>query len=244
MIGWLGALLLLVEAQSLQLSRREWIGTAAAAGGISVADRAEAELTSRQDLLAAIESKQSDVVVLDIIQRLPQPSISTNAIETLEQQLDGRWELIWSYGAEGFSPLLTLPQPFRPSSFQYFGKAAASEVGSGRIAQGLQGGILGPQTQLWLSSGAIPVNDSTLEIQPPFRWQIGGPYGSGAAKHMIVEAGSDGDFRKTNGRSLEAQQAGKNLYQQVYLENGLRVSTVIAGDPVLVGEVFVHRKLQ
>ena len=47
----------------------------------------------------------------------------------------GEWELIWSYGAEAFSPLLTLPRPFRPDSYQYLGPIATIEVGEGRVAQ-------------------------------------------------------------------------------------------------------------
>ena len=52
-------------------------------------------------------------------------------------------------------------------------------------------------------------------------------------------------FRKVNVRTDEAQQAPANKYKQLYLESGgvgaLRISTVTEGDPVIVGEVFVHR---
>jgi hypothetical protein len=195
--------------------------------------------------LTAIDRKASDAVIMSIIDRLPDPS--QRQVLKYPERLDGQWELIWSYGAEGFSPLLKLPKPFKPDSYQYFGTAAAPEVGAGRIAQGLTGGILGSQRQLWLSSGATPLDGSILEIQPPFRLELGGPYQSKVAKQVLVEAGSDEDFRKTNGRTAEAQAAGKNQYQQLYVENegpgSIRISTVIAGDPVLVGELFVHRKL-
>ena len=166
----------------------------------------------------------------------------------MPESLEGEWELIWSYKAEAFSPLLRLPKPLRPDSFQYFGKAAASEVGEGRIAQGLTGGVLG-RNQFWLSSGALPydADPSVLEIQPPFRFQVGGRYGTGKPKQTWVEAGSDADFRAVNARSQEAQLAEKNKYQQMYLENegagSLRISEVIAGDPVIVGSLYVHRKL-
>jgi len=204
------------------------------------------ESTTRESLLSAIAKKASDDEIIDIIHRLKDPSNGKGAI--LPDRLEGEWELIWSFGAEGFSPLLTLPRPFRPDSYQYLGSAAASEVGEGRIAQGLTGGLLGG-SQFWLSSGAVPLKEdpSVLEIQPPFRFQIGGKYGSGKPKKTIVEAGNDADFRKVNARTKEAQLAGKNQYKQLYLENNgpgsLRVSTVIAGDPVIVGEIFVHRKL-
>lgn len=203
-------------------------------------------LSDRQQLLDAISRKASDEEIIGIIRSLKDPSNGRAAL--LPDRLEGEWELIWSYGAEAFSPLLTLPRPFRPDSYQYFGSAAAKEVGEGRIAQGLTGGLLGTN-QLWLSSGALPFAEdpSVLEIQPPFRFQIGGRYETGKAKKTIVESGSDADFRKVNARSEEAQQAGKNQYQQLYLEDSgpgsIRVSSVIAGDPVLVGEIFVHRKL-
>ena len=110
------------------------------------------------------------------------------------------------------------------------------------------GGVLGP-VQLWLSSGALVSGDdpSVLDIKPPFRLQAGGRAGSGATKRTIVEAGSDADFRKANVRTEEAQRAPPNKYKQTYLEGGgkgaLRISTVTEGDPVIVGEIFVHRKL-
>ena len=204
--------------------------------------------TTRDDLLQAIAARASDDQVISIIQGLKDPSEGKGA--TLSQALDGQWELIWSYKAEAFSPLLKLPKPFKPDSYQYFGPIADAEVGKGRIAQGLTGGLLLGEQHVWLSSGAIPLVDtdpSVLEIQPPFRLQLGGRAGSGKPKQTLVDSGSDADFRKVNARTKEAQEAGKNLYQQMYLENNgpgsLRVSGVIAGDPVLVGELFVHRKL-
>ena len=52
------------------------------------------------------------------------------------------------------------------------------------------------------------------------------------------------DFRKVN---AQAQAAGANLSQQVFIDRdgagSLRVSKIIAGDPVLVGAVFVHQKM-
>jgi hypothetical protein len=262
----ISALQQLHPSQDVAISRRHVLSTMIASGAFSVVSSAGAisgsdstltnnaaktvtsttEIATREQLLNAISRKASDAEVIDIIRRLKDPSNGKAAI--LPERLEGEWELIWSFGAEGFSPLLTLPKPFRPDSYQYFGSAAASEVGEGRIAQGLTGGILGGN-QLWLSSGAIPLkeNPSVLEIQPPFRFQLGGKFGSGKPKKTIVEAGNDADFRKVNARTKEAQLAGKNQYQQTYLENigpgSLRVSTVIAGDPVIVGEIFVHRKL-
>lgn len=203
--------------------------------------------TDRNQLLEAIARRASDTEIINIIQNLQDPS--QGKAVTYPNRLEGEWELIWSYGAEGFSPLLTLPKPFKPESYQYLGNPATQEVGEGRIAQGLTGGILGTNNQLWLSSGATPYepDPSILEIQPPFRLQLGGRYGSNKSKITLVEAGSDEDFRKVNARSRDAQLAGKNLYKQLYLENigkgSIRVSTVVAGDPVIVGEIFVHQKL-
>jgi hypothetical protein len=204
------------------------------------------DVADRSELLAAIDRNAPDDEVISIIGKLKDPSQGRGA--TYPDRLDGEWELIWSYKAEAFSPLLKLPKPFRPKSLQYFGSIAAQEVGEGRIAQGLTGGLL-LNNQLWLSSGAIPYaqDPSVLEIQPPFRFQLGERAGSTKPKRTLVESGSDADFRRVNARTQEAQEAGKNQYQQMYLENtgtgSLRVSSVIAGDPVLVGEIFVHRKL-
>ena len=231
-------------------SRRNVLSTIIA-GGVAVtyqrtAHAAVSDVSGRERLLDAIARKASDEDVIGIIRSLKDPSSGRGA--NLPDRLEGEWELIWSYGAEGFSPLLKLPKPFRPESYQYLGAPANAEVGEGRIAQGLTGGILG-NNQFWLSSGATPYDqdESVLEIQPPFRFQVGGRYGSGKPKKTLVEAGSDAEFRKVNARSQEAQMAVKNQYQQMYLEDigrgSLRVSSVIAGDPVIVGEIFVHRKL-
>ena len=55
------------------------------------------------------------------------------------------------------------------------------------------------------------------------------------------------DFRAANARTTEAQLAPKNEYEQLYLENygrgSLRISVVAVGDPVIVGDMFVHQKL-
>ena len=118
--------------------------------------------------------------------------------------------------------------------------------------QGLVGGILsalGPKTELWLSSGAVSQegNPSTLEIFPPFRFQLGELPGSTGTKRTIVESQSDADFRAANARTTEAQLAPKNEYEQLYIDNfgrgSLRVSVVAEGDPVIVGDTFVHQKL-
>ena len=92
-----------------------------------------------------------------------------------------------------------------------------------------------------------PDDPSVLEIFPPFRFELGGRYQTGKPKTLVVEAGSDAEFRKLNARTSEAQAAPKNRYQQLYLErNGkgsLRISTITDGDPVIVGAIFVHEKL-
>ncbi|CAB9503873.1 expressed unknown protein [Seminavis robusta] len=202
--------------------------------------------TGRAQLLDAISRKASDEEMFSIIEGLQDPSGGKGA--ALSNWLEGEWELIWSYKAEAFSPLLKLPKPLRPESFQYFGSTAASEVGDGRIAQGLTGGVLG-QSQLWLSSGSTPLSEdpSILEIQPPFRFELGGRIGTGKPKKTLVDAGSDADFRDINARDKQAQAAPKNQYKQIFLEDkgpgSLRVSSVISGDPVIVGIVFVHRKV-
>ena len=193
--------------------------------------------TAKEDLLQAIQTKQSDDVVLDIINRLPRTA--TNAT------INGQWELIWSYKTENFSPLLQLPYPFRPTSYQYIGTAV---VPSGRIAQGLTGGIIFGRNELLLSANfqAASSDPTILEIFPPFRLEISGPRGEKDSPNqknlLLIESNSDAEFRQINGRTVQAQQAGRNLYQQWYIDEQIRVSSVIAGDPVIVGEVFVHRR--
>jgi hypothetical protein len=110
--------------------------------------------TVRSNLLNAIRESKPEEQVLSLIQQLL-PFNSEYSNDTL-QDLDGEWKLIWSAN-DDFSPLLKLPYPFKPESYQYFGKAAAKEVGVGRVAQGLTGGIFGKK-QLWLSSGIEPLN--------------------------------------------------------------------------------------
>jgi hypothetical protein len=203
---------------------------------------------ARSDLLEAIDSNENEQEILQLIDRLHLMDPCQGRGATFAEDLDGKWALLWSAKADAFSPLLKLPRPWKPQSFQYLGPAAALEVGPGRVAQGLTSGILGPM-QLWLSSGVAPstVDPSVLDILPPFRFQLGGRFQSGRRKLTIVQANSDAEFRQVNARSQTAQQAPKNSYRQLYLErNGagsLRISTISAGDPVIVGAIFVHQKL-
>ena len=218
------------------------------AGASATSSCTTADFPERTALLSAIASGASDSVVLFKIDALMLLDPAKGRVTEKDDLLAGEWKLVWSYGAESFSPLLTLPRPFRPDSYQYLGPIATDEVGEGRVAQGLMGGVLGP-LQLWLSSGAMVSSDdpSVLDIKPPFRLQAGGRAGSGVAKRMIVEAGSDAAFRKANFRTDEAQRAPPSKYKQIYLEGGgkgaLRISTVTEGDNFEVGAKFVHRKL-
>ncbi|CAM9225709.1 unnamed protein product, partial [Heterosigma akashiwo] len=203
----------------------------------------------RNTLLAAISRNADERTILGVIENLAAKDPSGGKGAASSDLLDGEWKLLWSAKAEAFSPLLKLPPPFRPSSFQYLGSAAEREVGSGRVAQGLNGGILGPNNQIWLSSGVKPSTDdgSILDILPPFRLQIGGVPGSEKPKRTLVDSSSDADFRANaiNSRTVEAQNAPANKYKQLYVESGpgaLRISTVVSGDPVIVGAVFVHQK--
>ena len=220
----------------------------------------------RDALLNAITNKESDDIVLAAIEKLIPLSPLNGDSERLSElkadlkavnkvayssALDGEWKLLW-YNKSDFSPLLKLPYPLRPDSYQYFGKSAEKEVGEGRVAQGLVGGvlnILGKDTELWLSSGAIAEENhpSTLGIYPPFRFELGQLPGSTKPKRGIVESQSDAEFRAANARTEEAQQAPKNEYEQLYLESfgsgSLRISVVASGDPVIVGDMFVHQKL-
>jgi hypothetical protein len=238
------------------ISRRVALSTTASAllGGIFVGSTQPAiaddntRLQSRQGLLTAIQNA-NDAAVMNAIDELVTLDPSQGRAATLDSDLDGEWELIWSAKADAFSPLLKLPYPLKPKSYQYLGSAAASEVGPGRVAQGLTGGLLG-SNQLWLSSGVVTssTDPSMLIIQPPFRFQVGSRYPSGnKEKKMLAEAGSDAEFRQLNARTEEAQQAPMNQYKQLYLERegkgSLRISTITDGDPVIVGAIFCHVKL-
>lgn len=206
---------------------------------------------ARSNLLNAIKRDKPDAEVMKAIENLVpfNPAKQNSAGDTTGiEDLDGEWKLIWSVN-DDFSPLLRLPKPLKPDSYQYFGVPASLEVGEGRVAQGLTGGIFG-KNQLWLSSGIEPIDPKdpyTFEIEPPFRLELGGRYQTSKPKKTIVDAGNDAEFRKVNARTTEAQQAPKNIYQQMYVErNGkgsLRISSIIDGDPVIVGAILIHEKL-
>ena len=198
----------------------------------------------RQELLQKIASKASDEEIAIAISKL-EPLDPSKGYAATVSELGGTWELIYSVNAEAFSPLLNLPKPIRPTSLQLLGDDAKVQVGDGRVAQVLNFPIL--PLSLILSSGAVPVstNPSTLEIYPPFRLEA--KLGS-IAKVQLVESGSDAEFRALNARDEDAQAAGRNMYKQRYLETtgmrgDLRISEVVDGDPVIKGEVFVHRRL-
>ena len=208
---------------------------------------AQSGASPRTALLTAIERRAGKDEVASCLDALIQSPKPTSSNAPLSSRIDGKWELIWSIGDENFSPLLRLPPPLKPGSYQYVGSEAAREVGEGRIAQLLTGGVFG-ETKAWLSSGVVPVKgkeEDTLEIRPPFRLEL--ETSPSKPRRLLVDAGSDADFRAVNARTTEAQRAPPNLYQQLYLEdNGpgsLRVSKIIEGDPVIVGAVLVHRKL-
>lgn len=188
----------------------------------------------RMELLKKIADNKTEDEVVAAIKNLEKLDPSNGNAATSDK-LDGTWELIYSLNAEAFSPLLNLPAFIRPTSLQLIGNDAASVVGSGRIAQVLNFPIL-PLSYI-LSSGAVPVESdpSNIEIFPPFRFDLK----FGGLRTQVLESGSDADFRALNGRTEEAQAAGRNIYKQRYLETtgqkgDLRISEVISGDPVLV----------
>eukprot|EP00980_Cylindrotheca_fusiformis_P017559 scaffold5508_cov104-Cylindrotheca_fusiformis.AAC.3 len=236
------------------ISRRTAI-VGASLGALSIikTDPSNAATDSQEDdprsnLLRAIQQKKPETEVMQAINKLIPLNPAKKGPPSWREDLEGEWKLIWSANDE-FSPLLRLPKPFKPDSYQYFGQLANAEVGEGRVAQGLTNGIFGT-SQAWLSSGIQPLsaeNPYMLEIEPPFRLQLGGRPGTGTPKTTIVEAGNDADFRKVNARTVEAQQAPKNIYEQLYVErNGkgsLRISTITDGDPVIVGTILIHEKM-
>ena len=195
----------------------------------------------RQRLLDLIAADSGEADILAAIEALLPLDPSKGRGAALAG-LGGRWELVWSANAEAFSPLLGLPRPIRPASVQLLGSAAESLVGKARVANQL---IFPLDASFLLSSGVqeLPGEDSTLEILPPFRFEVLG----GGRRVQLVEAGSDAEFRALNVRDEAAQAAPRNKYQQKYVEtNGrgdLRISEVISGDPVIVGSIFVHQRL-
>lgn len=193
-----------------------------------------ASANPRDQMLAAIASDASERQVLAAIESLVQVNDGSAAAAARPESLAGSWRLLWSAGADKFSPLLGLPRPIRPESVQ--------QVGDGRVSNVLRF-PLGLQARL--SSGLRPTADaSCLEIFPPFKLELL----LGGQARTLVEAGSDAEFRALNARDEAAQAAPRNLYLQRYVETSgrpgdLRVSTVTAGDPVIVGSVFVHERL-
>lgn len=207
----------------------------------AIADSSDS--SERQTLLNLIAADAAESDVLSAITAL-QPLDPTSGKAALSDALDGRWELLWSAGAQNFSPLLGLPKPIRPRSIQLLGEAASAQVGAGRVGNILEL-PLGVSFLLSSDVGPLDGEPATLEIRPPFRFEVAGP---GGARTQLVEAGSDAEFRALNARDSDAQAAPKNRYVQTYLEmsgrpGDLRISTVASGDPVIVGSVFVHRRL-
>ena len=202
---------------------------------------------------------EDETNVIQAIQNLLpyDPSQHQAGTSKYANDLSGQWQLVYSINAEAFSPLLNLPKVIRPTSFQFIGNDAKNllQGEQGRIAQVLD--FPSPPSPLFspfsivLSSGVVPYEpeSSVLEIYPPFRLQVQFSSSSTTSSQnnvkrwTIVESKSDAEFRALNSRTEEAQLAGRNLYQQTYLETtgrkgDLRISEVIAGDPVLVVSTF------
>ena len=114
-------------------------------------DDSSSSIGARAAELRAIEQRSGTVeVAWKLAALIPlDPSRGRGATSPA---LDGSWRLIWSVKAEAFSPLLRLPPPLRPESYQLLGRAADVEVGEGRVAPMLTSGVLGVN-KLWLSSG-------------------------------------------------------------------------------------------
>ena len=243
-------LLTVVQPHSYSgLTRRHAVGLAAA-GALAPRPLLPASALDasgppeRQRLLKLISDDADEASILGAVEALNLLDPSEGKAATMPDALAGEWELLWSYGTAKFSPLLALPRPIRPQSVQLLGDQAAAAVGAGRVANLLNL----PGLSLVLSSGVAPAQSepATLEIAPPFRLEVEVPLLR--VRKLLVEAGSDAEFRALNARDSEAQAAPRNRYVQSYLETSgsagdLRVSTVASGDPVIVGTVFVHRRL-
>ena len=223
-------------------TRRFVLGGALAIGMVGQQRAAFAATNPREKLLAAITSDAPEAMVMSAIEELV-PLDPSNGLAAKSKALDGTWRLLWSAGADKFRTLLGLPRGIRPESMQLLGTSATEAVGTDRVANLLAL----PGITARLSSGVRVAddNDALLVILPPFRFEVLLP---GGAQKTLFEAGSDADFRKLNARDADAQAAGRNLYLQRYLDTSgkpgdLRVSTIVAGDPVIVGSVFVHERV-
>ena len=176
LLVFLPALLHIIPANSGRrsgepLSRRTAVTRVAAAVCVPLTPmqkcNAEAFDDARSSLLAAIARDSGVEAAIEALVPLD-PSGGKGATSPA---LEGRWRLLWSANAGGFSPLLLLPTPVRPTSFQLLGDAAVSDgIGPGRVAQLL----LLPFGTVELSSDVVPAPDDTrfLEIFPPFKLQL------------------------------------------------------------------------
>lgn len=214
--------------------------TIALGGRAAVAAAAPPTPPERSALVAAIAGGNDDAVVAAIRALEPLDPCRAASRSVREAALDGEWVLRWGSNTRAFSPLLA--GPVKPRSTQLIGSAAARDLGeAGRIAQVLDFGGL---ARVELSSGATTADGREITIRPPFRVDavVGG------RRVGLVDADSDASFRETNARTAEAQKAGANLYVQTYLEatgapGDLRISAITAGDPVIVGTMFVHERI-
>jgi hypothetical protein len=210
-------------------------GAVARAAPVPTADVARAEL------VRAIESGASDELVLERLHALIpfDPSRGRGAVDGA---LGGTWDLLWTKD-EAPAPVQVMRKTLhQPVGTQLLGDAAAPRFGAGRVAQLLD--VAGVRFEL--SSGATPAPDDSrvLQIFPPFRFAAL----AAGRRFEIAEAGSDAGFRALNARTAEAQAAPRNRYTQEYLETSgrvgdLRVSRITEGDPAIVGNVYVHRRI-
>lgn len=217
------------HAAAIAVSRRVALGSTAASATLSLPSMSCAS-TARDAVIAAVNSGASQETVEKLLEALvaEDPSGGRGA------DASGAWRLLWSARTSRFSPLLGLPGPIRPKSEQF--------LPEGGIQNTLSRGLLGP-AEFVLSAGARKAEADTIEITPPFSFDIN----VAGQTYQILKAGSDAEFRRTQARSLDEQLAPRNRYKQLYLDTSgkkgdLRVSKVISGDPVVVGATFIHSR--
>ncbi len=74
----------------------------------------------RDAVLTAISQNSSDEIILSAIRNLiPLNPLKSSPSSTYRDALDGTWQLVYTSGYST-SPLLKLPPPLRPDSYQYF----------------------------------------------------------------------------------------------------------------------------
>lgn len=209
-----------------------WAALPAGAAGRSVGPPPAGQEGARARLLAAIAADEGvEEAIEALVQFDPAEGQGARA-----RALAGTWRLLWSSSAAEVSRVLrAVPAPLAPTSLQLLGDAG---IGPGRGANVLD--FLGGLIRLELSSAAVPsgADASSVVIGPPFRLAL---LAGGGRLPLGAEEDESSDTTPLLGNQ-------KSIFRQRYLETSgaagdLKISSVVSGDPVVVGSAFVHQRL-